>query len=308
MFIMMNAARLSVGVEGYALAERAFQRAAEWARNRLQGRPPGAKSEGPVPIVQHPDVRRMLLTMKSGAEAMRALALYAAYQFDLARHHPDERTRAAAQARGELLIPIVKGFCTENGVRLASLGIQVHGGMGYVEETGAAQHLRDVRITTIYEGTTGIQSNDLVGRKIGRDRGAAMGALIEEMRRELESLPVGDGEGRAVVNASLEAVERLEAATRAQLAALGECPERAYAVAVPYLELCGTAICGWLMAKAYARAAEGIAGGDAQQEFHRAKLRTAQFFAQHTLPNALALARVVEQGASSVIDTDAALI
>ena len=308
MFIMMNAARLSVGVEGYALAERAFQRAAEWARNRLQGRPPGAKSEGPVPIVQHPDVRRMLLTMKSGAEAMRALALYAAYQFDLARHHPDGRTRAAAQARGELLIPIVKGFCTENGVRLASLGIQVHGGMGYVEETGAAQHLRDVRITTIYEGTTGIQSNDLVGRKIGRDRGAAMGALIEEMRRELESLPVGDGEGRAVVNASLEAVERLEAATRAQLAALGECPERAYAVAVPYLELCGTAICGWLMAKAYARAAEGIAGGDAQQEFHRAKLRTAQFFAQHTLPNALALARVVEQGASSVIDTDAALI
>jgi Acyl-CoA dehydrogenases len=308
MFIMMNAARLSVGVEGYALAERAFQRAAEWARNRLQGRPPGAKSEGPVPIVQHPDVRRMLLTMKSGAEAMRALALYAAYQFDLARHHPDERTRAAAQARGELLIPIVKGFCTENGVRLASLGIQVHGGMGYVEETGAAQHLRDVRITTIYEGTTGIQSNDLVGRKIGRDRGAAMGALIEEMRRELESLPVGDGEGRAVVNASLEAVERLEAATRAQLAALGECPERAYAVAVPYLELCGTAICGWLMAKAYARAAEGIAGGDAQQEFHRAKLRTAQFFAQHTLPNVLALARVVEQGASSVIDTDAALI
>jgi len=308
MFIMMNAARLSVGVEGYALAERAFQRAAEWARNRLQGRPPGAKSEGPVPIVQHPDVRRMLLTMKSGAEAMRALALYAAYQFDLARHHPDERTRAAAQARGELLIPIVKGFCTENGVRLASLGIQVHGGMGYVEETGAAQHLRDVRITTIYEGTTGIQSNDLVGRKIGRDRGAAMGALIEEMRRELESLPVGDGEGRAVVNASLEAVERLEAATRAQLAALGGCPERAYAVAVPYLELCGTAICGWLMAKAYARAAEGIAGGDAQQEFHRAKLRTAQFFAQHTLPNVLALARVVEQGASSVIDTDAALI
>jgi len=308
MFIMMNAARLSVGVEGYALAERAFQRAAEWARNRLQGRPPGAKSEGPVPIVQHPDVRRMLLTMKSGAEAMRALALYAAYQFDLARHHPDGRTRAAAQARGELLIPIVKGFCTENGVRLASLGIQVHGGMGYVEETGAAQHLRDVRITTIYEGTTGIQSNDLVGRKIGRDRGAAMGALIEEMRRELESLPVGDGEGRAVVNASLEAVERLEAATRAQLAALGECPERAYAVAVPYLELCGTAICGWLMAKAYARAAEGIAGGDAQQEFHRAKLRTAQFFAQHTLPNVLALARVVEQGASSVIDTDAALI
>lgn len=308
MFIMMNAARLSVGVEGYALAERAFQRAAEWARNRVQGRPPASKTEGPVPIVQHPDVRRMLLTMKSGAEAMRALALYAAYQFDLARHHPDESTRASAQARGELLIPIVKGYCTETGVRLASLGIQVHGGMGYIEETGAAQHLRDVRITTIYEGTTGIQSNDLVGRKIGGDRGRAMGALIEDMRRELESLETGDADGNALVNAALEAVERLEAATRAQLAALGERPERAYAVAVPYLELCGTAICGWLMAKAYARAAAGLAGGDAQHELYRAKLRSAQFFAQHTLPNALALARVVEQGASSVIDTDAALI
>ncbi len=157
MFVMMNAARLSVGLEGYAVAERAFQQAAEWARTRVQGKPPVAAASGPMPIIHHPDVKRMLLTMKSQVEAMRALGLYAAWNLDLGIGHPDEARRAAAQARGELLIPIVKGWSTETGIEIASTGIQVHGGMGFIEETGAAQPLRDVRITTIYEGTTSIQ-------------------------------------------------------------------------------------------------------------------------------------------------------
>src|SRR5215472_5505225 len=163
MFIMMNGARLSVGSEGYAVGERAFQRAAEWARTRVQGKPPVAQAAGPAPIINHPDVKRMLLTMKSQTEAARALTLCAAFQFDLA-DYGEPAGRAAARARGELLTPIVKGWCTEIGNEIAAIGVQVHGGMGYVEETGAAQYLRDVRITTIYEGTTGIQSNDLIGR------------------------------------------------------------------------------------------------------------------------------------------------
>src|SRR5215470_8214397 len=161
MFIMMNSARLSVGSEGYAVGERAFQRAAEWARTRIQGRPPGAERGSSATIIQHPDVKRMLLMMKAQTEASRALTLYTAMQLDLAAASPDPPVRAAAQARGELLTPIVKGWCTELGNEVTAIGVQVHGGMGFIEETGAAQYMRDVRITTIYEGTTGIQSNDL---------------------------------------------------------------------------------------------------------------------------------------------------
>ena len=188
MFIMMNSARLSVGLEGYAMGERAFQHAAEWARSRIQGKPPVAQASGPAPIINHPDVKRMLLTMKSSTEAGRALALYAAFQLDLAKYSDDEEQRAAAQSRADLLIPIVKGWCTEVGNEMAAVGVQVHGGMGFIEETGAAQYVRDARITTIYEGTTGIQANDLLGRKIGRDRGAAMTALLGDMSRDLEAI------------------------------------------------------------------------------------------------------------------------
>src|SRR3954469_12516496 len=201
MFIMMNAARLSVGLEGYAVGERAYQQAAEFARTRIQGKPPVAQAEGPAAIIHHPDVKRMLLTMKSTTEACRAVSIYTAYQLDLAGHHTDEKRRAAAQARGDLLIPIVKGWCTETGNTVAAIGVQIHGGMGFVEETGAAQYVRDARITTIYEGTTGIQSNDLIGRKIGRDGGAAMSALIDDMSREL-----GEMEGNSTQQAALEAV------------------------------------------------------------------------------------------------------
>ncbi len=327
MFIMMNTARLAVGLEGYAVAERAFQQAADWARSRVQGRPPaaadgrapaGGASQAAAPIIHHPDVKRMLLSMRSSTEAMRALTLYAAHQLDLAARHRDDKRRAAAQARGDLLIPIVKGWCTELGIEIASTGIQVHGGMGYIEETGAAQFLRDVRITAIYEGTTGIQANDLVGRKIGRDRGAAMQALIDEMRGELQRLVAevrGGAEGDrtaargattpSAAGAALEGVELLSSATRALLALLEADPQRGGAVAVPYLKLCGFAIAGWLMARAESIAAHGLGGAD--REFFTAKLVSTRFYAAQILPRALALARIVERGSESVTEVAVSL-
>ena len=306
MFIMMNSARLSVGSEGYAVGERAFQRALEWARTRVQGKPPVPAAAGPVPIVHHPDVKRMLLLMKSQTEAARALTLYGAFQFDLAGYGQDEQVRTAARARGELLSPIIKGWCTEIGNEVASLGVQVHGGMGFIEETGAAQYLRDVRITTIYEGTTGIQSNDLIGRKLARDRGAAMGALLADMERELNAVTGSDPAVEAVRKATLEGVSFLGRATRALLEALATQPERAMAVSVPYLKLCGYVVGGWLLAKSAAIAAGHTSG--AERDFYAAKVRTAAFYAAQVLPNAAALARVVESGGASVIGTDATLI
>jgi 3-(methylthio)propanoyl-CoA dehydrogenase len=306
MFIMMNSARLSVGSEGYAVGERAFQRAAEWARIRVQGRPPVAAPSGPLPIIHHPDVKRMLLTMKAQTEASRALALYAALQFDLAEHDPQPAARAAALARAELLIPIVKGWCTELGNEVAAIGVQVHGGMGFIEETGAAQYVRDVRITTIYEGTTGIQANDLLGRKLGRDRGAALMALLADMERELSALPTAPPALAAIRQASLEALAGLNSATQSLLAALASRPDVALAVAVPYLKLCGYVLGGYLMARAAALAAPRQEGPE--REFYAAKLHTAAFYAAQVLPQAFALARVVQSGGTSVIETDAALV
>ncbi|HUL46515.1 MAG TPA: acyl-CoA dehydrogenase [Steroidobacteraceae bacterium] len=306
MFIMMNSARLSVGSEGYAVGERALQRAAEWARTRVQGRPPGAGRGSAAPIINHPDVKRMLLTMKSQTEASRALTLYTAMQFDLAAASPDAAVRAAAQARGELLTPIVKGWCTEIGNEVAAIGVQVHGGMGFIEETGAAQYVRDVRITTIYEGTTGIQSNDLIGRKIARDRGAAMTAFVTEMQRELEGLAATEELVDGTCRAALEGVAQLARASQALGKALATRPELALAVSVPYLKLCGYVAGGWLLAKSAAVAEANLQG--AEREFYLAKIHTAAFYAAQVLPNAAALARVVEGGGASVADTDAALI
>jgi 3-(methylthio)propanoyl-CoA dehydrogenase len=305
MFIMMNSARLSVGVEGYGMGERALQRAADWARTRVQGKPPVPQPGGPAPIVHHPDVKRMLLTMKSVTEAGRALALYSALQLDVAEFGTGEDERRAAHARGELLTPIVKGWCTETGNEIASLGVQVHGGMGFIEETGAAQYLRDARITTIYEGTTGIQANDLIGRKIGRDGGAAMRALIAEMSRDLEQLTQQPSTA-ALRGSGLEAVDALRRATDALLKMLASEPALAQAVAVPYLKLCGYVIGGWLLVRSGALAAAHASGPD--REFYAAKLQTARFYAGQILPLANALARVVESGASSAFEADAALI
>jgi alkylation response protein AidB-like acyl-CoA dehydrogenase len=306
MFVMMNSARLSVGSEGYAVGERAFQRALQWARIRVQGKPPVAAPQGPVPIIHHPDVKRMLLRMKAQTEASRALTLYAAFQFDLAEHSSDGPQRTAAQARGELLTPIVKGWCTEIGNEVAALGVQVHGGMGYIEETGAAQYVRDVRITTIYEGTTGIQSNDLIGRKLGRDGGVAMSALIADMERELQGLPTTDAAVSSVRQAALEAVAQLGSATQALLRSLATHPDAGMAVSVPYLKLCGYVIGGWLLGKSAAIAASKLSGSE--REFYSAKLRTAVFYAAQVLPVAAALARVVQAGGTSVTATDAALL
>ncbi len=302
MFIMMNTARLGVGVQSYAVGDRAFQHAAEYARTRLQGKPAGAADGERLPIIHHPDVRRMLLTMKSCTEASRAVAFYAGQQLDLAAHHPDAAARAAAQARADLLIPIVKAWNTETANEVAAIGMQVHGGMGFVEETGAAQYVRDVRITTIYEGTTGIQANDLIGRKIGRDRGAALGALIADMRRELEALePRGDMPGETR-DAALQAVVLLESASRALVSNIAAAPARALAVSVPYLKLCGLVTGGWLLARSAAIAAAGR--GAAGKDFYQSKIRTARFYAKQVLPQAIGLAKVVEEGAASVLEAE----
>jgi alkylation response protein AidB-like acyl-CoA dehydrogenase len=319
MFVMMNAARLSVGLEGYAQGERAFQQAAEWARSRVQGKPPvpvakvaGSASLGtsssPAPIIGHPDVKRMLLQMKSTVEACRAMALYAAHQLDIGNGHPDDATRAAAQARGDLLIPIVKGFCTERGIEVASTGIQVHGGMGYIEETGAAQTFRDVRITAIYEGTTGIQSNDLIGRKFGRDRGATLMTFIDEMDASLAALAPLHASALHARSAAQDALVRLRKTSESMLKALATAPDRAMSVSVPFLRFCGLAIGGWLMARAADVAAQRLAAGASDREFFEAKLASANFYASQVLPQVLTLEHVCTQGSEAVSGTDVSLI
>jgi acyl-CoA dehydrogenase len=300
MFIMMNAARLAVGLEGYALAERAFQQATEWARTRIQGKPPVAAGDGPAPIIHHPDVKRMLLTMKSHTEAMRALALYAAYMLDLGERHPDKTIAERAAARGALLIPIVKGWSTESGIELTSLGIQVHGGMGFVEETGAAQPYRDVRIASIYEGTTGIQANDLLNRKLARDQGTALDLLLADATEDLQEAKAG--------SAAIEALATTRRAAATVLKSMTSAPADAYAVSIPFLKLCGFALGGWLLAKSAAIAERKLAAGANDRKFREGKIASARFYAEHILPQTLALARVVEGGSGSVVETDAELI
>ncbi len=308
MFIMMNAARLAVGLEGYALSERAFQQATQWARTRIQGKPPVAATDGPVPIVHHPDVKRMLLTMKSHTEAMRALALYAAYMLDLGERHQEKALADGAAARGTLLIPIVKGWSTESGIELTSVGIQVHGGMGFVEETGAAQPYRDVRIASIYEGTTGIQANDLLNRKLARDQGAALNSLLAEATHELEAVQTSNAGVRSAKAAAIEALATTRRAGGSVLESMMDAPADAYAVSIPFLKLCGFALGGWLLAKSAAIAERKLATGGSDRKFLEGKIASARFYADHILPQTLALARVVEAGAASVIDADAELI
>jgi hypothetical protein len=250
----------------------------------------------------------MLLTMKSQIEALRALTLYTAWQLDLGGQHADEAARRRAQARGDLLIPVVKACSTEAGIELASLGIQIHGGMGFVEETGAAQAYRDVRITTIYEGTTAIQSNDFAGRKLARDRGEAMSALIADMRAELGALQVEHAAVMGARDATLAAVDELEQATQGLLQAYMAGPERALAVSVPMVRLAGYVIGGWLLTFSAAIAAHRLQNGAADRDFLQGKIDSARFYATHVLPQATALARVVTSGTSSVLDvTEASL-
>jgi alkylation response protein AidB-like acyl-CoA dehydrogenase len=303
MFTMMNHARLGVGVEGVGLAERAYQHAREYARTRVQGRAIGQTSGDRVTIIHHPDVRRMLLTMKAQIEAMRALAYVAAAALDTSRRHPDPVERRRSQGRLDLLTPIVKGWCTEQAVEVASIGVQVHGGMGFIEEAGAAQYLRDARITTIYEGTTGIQANDLVGRKVGYEKGATALALIAEMRETDQALASMGAPFEASRRHFTAAIDALEAATRWLVDTFPREPQRAAAVAVPYLELFGTVAGGWLMMKS-AVVAHAKAGSADDREYLVSKMVTARFYAEHILPRARSYADTVLTGSSAVLELD----
>jgi alkylation response protein AidB-like acyl-CoA dehydrogenase len=292
MFIMMNAARFSVGVQGLAIADRAYQSALQYAKERLQSRDIASRSPEPRRIIEHPDVRRMLMWMKAQIEAMRALAYVTAASLDFSTKHPDPKIRQAQRAFLELMIPVVKGWCTETAVEVCSTALQVFGGIGYVEETGIAQQYRDVRITTIYEGTTGIQALDLVGRKIAQDMGATAKAVISQMRKDAEG-PLGASLAKALASLS-------EASDWIGMTAMGDL-RVAVACSVPYLKLWGITAGGWQMARA-AKIAEGkIAAGDPEIEFYKAKLATANFFATHILAQAPALAREVIDGSVDVM-------
>jgi 3-(methylthio)propanoyl-CoA dehydrogenase len=299
MFTMMNNARLNVGLQGVAIAERAYQQARDFARQRVQGRPVTAKAADNHPIIEHPDVRRMLLQMRAQTEAMRALAYYTAGAIDRARHHPDAETRAAQQRRVDLLIPVVKAWSTDAGVEIASIGVQVHGGMGFIEETGAAQHLRDARIAPIYEGTNGIQANDLVGRKLLRDKGMAAKELIAEMRTLDAPLAAAKGDDAAAIRQALApGVDALAAASDWMVAQGVADPPCALAGAVPYLRLAGAVTGGWLMAQGALAAQRHLAERDGDARFHEAKLVTARFYAEHILAVAPALMPAITGGAT----------
>ncbi|MDD2884700.1 MAG: acyl-CoA dehydrogenase [Dechloromonas sp.] len=296
MFIMMNAARFNVGLEGLGDAERAYQRAVAYARDRVQGTEVGVRGGPKVPILKHPDVRRMLLSMRSRTEAMRAIAYVTAAAQDNAHCNPDENARSKAQAFVDLMIPVVKGWSTESAIDIASLGVQVHGGMGYIEETGAAQHLRDARITTIYEGTTAIQANDLIGRKIAREQGLTIKALIADMRDAAAAL---EGDLAALGQRQLLAVDALDVAVSWIVDHFSAQTKAVHAGSVPFLHLFGIVAGGWLLGKSAAIAHDKMAAGD-QDPFWPAKLTTARFYADHFLTQARGLAESVIAGASAV--------
>ena len=298
MFIMMNAARFNVGLEGLGDAERAYQRAVGYARDRVQGGEVGVRGGPKVAIIRHPDVRRMLMSMRARIEAMRALAYVTAAALDNAHQNPDGAARAQAHAFADLMIPVVKGWSTESSIDIASLGVQVHGGMGYVEETGAAQHLRDARITTIYEGTTAIQANDLIGRKIAREQGATINAVIREMRTAAAGL---DGDLAMIGGRQLAAVDALERAVFWIVANFASDPKVVHAGAVPFLHLFGTVAGGWQMGRAAVIARARIAAGD-DDPFWSAKLATTRFFADHCLTQAAGLAESIIGGAPGALE------
>jgi alkylation response protein AidB-like acyl-CoA dehydrogenase len=302
MFTMMNFARLEVGIEGVAIAERAYQRALGYAKERVQGRPIGVRGGERVAIMHHPDVRRMLMIMKAQTEAMRALAAAASAALDQAHLHADRNERLKHQGVFDLLTPVVKGWCTEQSIELASLGVQVHGGMGYVEETGAAQHLRDARITSIYEGTTGIQANDLIGRKLAAEKGMTAKALIAEMRAFDKDLAGYTHPALAVIRRALaDGVAALDEATGWLLETYPYNALAAGAGAVPYLKLWGTVAGGWQMARAAHVAKLRLDAGAADFDFYRAKIGTARFYAEHILPQAQAYKAAIVNGSSSVL-------
>ena len=300
MFIMMNAARFGVGVQGIAIAERAYQKAVGFARERVQSRPVDGSLPRAAPIIHHPDVRRMLMTMRALTEGCRAMATVAAAAFDAGHHHPDAEVRRQNQAFYEFMVPLVKGYSTEMSLEVTSAAVQVHGGMGFIEETGVAQYYRDAKILTIYEGTTAIQANDLVGRKTSRDGGQtarAIAAQIEDTEADLNNN--GSADALAVARrlqvarlAFLEVVAFVADQTRAS-------PNAVFAGSVPYLMLAGNLMAGWQLARAWLVAQEQLAKG-VDEAFMRAKLVTARFYADHLLTRAPGLRDAILDGADSV--------
>jgi hypothetical protein len=300
MFIMMNAARYGVGVQGIAIAERAYQKAVQFSKDRVQSRPVDGSIAASAPIIHHPDVRRMLMTMRAYTEGCRSLASVAASAYDAAHHHPDTQVRKDNQTFYEYMVPLVKGYSTEMSLEVTSLGVQVHGGMGFIEETGAAQYYRDAKILTIYEGTTAIQANDLVGRKTSRDGGATGKALAVQIEgTEAELLKSGTEHALAVA-------KRLKAAREAFVDVVNfvagntkASPNAVFSGSVPYLMLAGNLMAGWQLARALLVAQEQLAAGT-DAAFMQAKIITARFYADHILVKAGGLRDSIVEGADCV--------
>ena len=306
MFVMMNAARYAVGVQGIAVAERAYQKAVVYARDRVQSRPVDGSMSAAAPIIHHPDVKRMLMTMRAYTEGCRAMALVAAAAQDAAHAHPDAAVRKQNQAFYEFMVPLIKGYSTEMSLEVTSLGVQVHGGMGFIEETGAAQYYRDAKILTIYEGTTAIQANDLIGRKTARDGGATARAIagqIEATEGELAVRPSDASKAmltrlRAARTAFLDVVAFVAGAmAKGSMAS----PNAVFAGSVPYLMLAGNLISGWQMARALMVAEDKLALGE-EVDFMRAKINTARFCGDHLLSKAPGLRDSIVDGAAGTVD------
>ena len=299
MFIMMNAARYAVGVQGIAIADRAYQKAVQYANDRVQSRPVDGSVKGPATIIHHPDVRRMLMTMRALTEGCRAMASTAAAAYDAAHHHGDAQVRADNAAFYEFMVPLVKGYSTEMSQEVTSLGVQVHGGMGFIEETGAAQYYRDAKILTIYEGTTAIQANDLVGRKTARDGGLTAKAIASQIEATEKELAAGSDDAKAVAKrlkaareAFIDVVDFIAAQAKAD-------PNAAYAGSVPYLLLTGNLVAGWQLGRALLAAEKQLAAGQ-DAAFMKAKIATARFYADHILTRVPGTRDAIVDGAGSV--------
>ena len=299
MFIMMNAARYAVGVQGIAIAERAYQKAVQYAQERVQSRPVDGSVKGAATIIHHPDVRRMLMTMRALTEGCRAMSSVAAAAYDAAHHHPDAEVRKQNQTFYEFMVPLVKGYSTEMSLEVTDLGVQVHGGMGFIEETGAAQYYRDAKILTIYEGTTAIQANDLVGRKTARDGGLTAKAIASQIEATEKELAAGSDDAKAVAKrltaareAFIDVVDFIAAQSKAD-------PNAAYAGSVPYLLLTGNLVAGWQLGRALLAAEKQLAAGQ-DAAFMKAKIATARFYADHILTRVPGTRDAIVDGAGSV--------
>lgn len=301
MFVMMNAARFAVGMQGIGVAERAYQKAVGYARERVQSRDL-AGSAGPVTIIHQPDIRRMLMSMRAQIEAARALSYVTAAAHDAAHHHADEATRKSNQAFYEFMVPVVKGWSTEMSIEVASTGVQIHGGMGFIEETGAAQYYRDARILTIYEGTTAIQANDLIGRKTARDGGAFAHSLIAQIRQTEEQLRGAESPDLRAIHARLVAASTALSEVITFVAAHARTDVKAvFSGSVLYLKLAGIVFGGWQMARAALVAEQKLQSGANDAAFHRAKIGTARFFADHFLAQADGFRAAIVEGSVGVM-------